>query len=94
MLGVLPASLTSAGSSDLTRFWLVRPYKLRLNPTDLPCSPEILRQHASGKNPGSTSENLPSRFLKFRLPQYGIESATPNTIDFGAMFPFTCIPAY
>src|SRR5262249_5446240 len=27
------------------------------------------------------------------LPLSGIEPATPSTIDFGAMFPFTCIPA-
>ena len=28
------------------------------------------------------------------LPHRGIGSATPITIDFGAMFPFTGIPAY
>jgi hypothetical protein len=30
----------------------------------------------------------------FCLPLYGIESATPTTIDFGAIFPFTDVPAY
>ena len=30
----------------------------------------------------------------FCLPLYGIESATPITIDFGAIFPFTDVPAY
>jgi hypothetical protein len=31
--------------------------------------------------------------LRFCLPLSGIEPATPSTIDFGAMFPFACIPA-
>src|ERR1700736_4699629 len=32
--------------------------------------------------------------MRFRLPLCGIGSATPITIDFGAMFPFTVVPAY
>src|SRR4029077_765676 len=37
---------------------LVGPYKLGLNPTDLPCSHGILWLHAGGTNPGSISEHL------------------------------------
>ena len=74
--------------------WLVRPYKLRLNLTDLPCSHEILRLHADGTNPGSTPEHLPMRILEFRLPHRGIRSATSTTFDFGAIFPFTFVSAY
>ena len=39
--------------------WLVRPYKLRLNLTDLPCSHGILWLHADGTNPGSIPKHLP-----------------------------------
>ena len=68
-LRVLPASLTSARPSDRPRFvGLSGPTSLRLNLTDLPCSPEALRLHAGGKNPGSTPEHLPYRMLGFRLP--------------------------
>ena len=45
------------GSSSLRE--LVRPYKPGLSLTDLPCSHEILRLHASGTNPGSNSAHLP-----------------------------------
>ena len=45
------------GSSSLRE--LVRPYKSGLNLTDLPCSHEILRLHASGTNPGSNLAHLP-----------------------------------
>jgi hypothetical protein len=45
------------GSSSLIQ--LVRPYKPGLSLTDLPCSHEILRLHASGTNPGSNSAHLP-----------------------------------
>src|SRR6185503_476908 len=45
------------GSSSLRE--LVRPYKSGLSLTDLPCSHEILRLHASGTNPGSNSAHLP-----------------------------------
>jgi hypothetical protein len=74
--------------------WLVRPYKRCLNLTDLPCSPETLRRHASGTNPGSLPEHSPSRLLGFRLPHWEIGSAASTTIDFGANYPFTGVPAY
>src|SRR6266478_1756846 len=92
---VLSASLTSVrssgrphlvGLSDLTSL-------LRLNPTDLPCSHEPLWLHAGGTNPGSISGHLPCRILSFCLPRYGIGSATSTTIDFGAILPFTAVPA-
>ena len=73
---------------------LVGPYKLGLNPTDLPCSHEILWLHAGGTNPGSTPACLPCRILGFCLPLSGIRSAAPTTIDFGVIFPFTGVPAY
>ncbi len=47
---------------------LVGPYKLGLNPTDLPCSHEFLRLHAGGTNPGSISGYLPCRIQSFCLP--------------------------
>src|SRR6516225_162174 len=94
-LEVLSASLTSARSSDLPRLLgLVGPYKLRLNLTALPCSHGIPQLHASDTNPGSIPEHLPCRPLKFRLPHWRIGSATSNTIDFGAILPFTVVPAY
>ncbi len=34
------------------------------------------------------------RTLDFRLPHSGIGSATSTTIDFGAISPFTFVPAY
>src|ERR1700726_1450691 len=34
------------------------------------------------------------RLLGFCLPPSGTRSATPTTIDFGAIFPFTAVPAY
>ena len=48
---------------------LVGPYKSGLNLTALPCSHGILRLHASGTNPGSTSGHSPYRILGFRLPR-------------------------
>jgi hypothetical protein len=50
--------------------------------------------HAGGTNPGSISDRSLWRGPRFRLPLCGIGSATPITIDFGAMFPFTVVPAY
>jgi hypothetical protein len=79
------------GSSSLLQ--LVGPYKPGLSLTDLPCSHGILRLHASGTNPGSNSEHSPYRILNFCLPHSGIRSATSITIDFGAIFPFTAVPA-
>jgi hypothetical protein len=61
---------------------------------DLPCSRRSLWLHAGGKNPGSTAGRSRWRGLQFRLPLRGTGSATPITIDFGAMFPFTVVPAY
>src|SRR2546430_9813484 len=54
-------------SSSPRRF--VRPYKLGLNPTDLPCSHGFLWLHAGGTNPGSISGHLPYRILSFCLPR-------------------------
>jgi len=34
------------------------------------------------------------RVLQFRLPRRAIGSATSTTIDFGATYPFTFVPAY
>src|SRR6266851_4480867 len=78
-------------SSSLRR--LVRPYKLGLNLTALPCSHEILWLHAGRTNPGSISGHLPCRIQSFCLPRYGIGSATSTTIDFGAILRFTVVPA-
>jgi hypothetical protein len=72
----------------------VRPYKPGLNLTALPCSHGILRLHASGTNPGSISGHPPCRILGFRLPRRETGSATSITIDFGAICPFTHVPAY
>ncbi len=78
-------------SSSLMK--LVRPYKPGLNPTALPCSHAIPWQHASGTNPGSISGHSPCRILSFCLPRWRIGSATSITIDFGAILPFTVVPA-
>src|SRR3954454_3552745 len=61
---------------------------------DFPCFRRFLLFHSGGKNPGSTAGRSRWRGLQFRLPLCGIGSATPITIDFGAMFPFTVVPAY
>jgi hypothetical protein len=50
--------------------------------------------HAGGTNPGSTSDHSQYRDPRFRLPRREIGSATPITFDFGAIFPFTYVPAY
>ena len=92
---VLSVSLTSTRSSDPSHlFGLAGPTGLRLNRMDLPCSRCFLWLHAGGTNPGSISGRSLERGLRFRLPLCGIGSATPITIDFGAMFPFTDVPAY
>src|SRR5215469_1690992 len=69
------------------------PYKLRLNLAALPCSHETLRLHASGTNPGSIPEYSLYRALGFCLPPRAIGSAAPITFDFGAILPFTDVPA-
>src|SRR6267378_5620309 len=92
--GVLSASLTSTRPSDLPRLVsLSGPTGFRLNLMDLPCSHEILWLHAGGTNPGSISGRLPCRIQSFCLPRNGIGSATSTTIDFGAILPFTDVPA-
>ena len=95
VLGVLSVSLTSIRSSGPSRLiGLAGPTSGYLNRMDLPCSRRSLWLHAGGKNPGSISGRSLERGLRFRLPLCGIGSATPITIDFGAMFPFTVVPAY
>ena len=94
-LRVLSVSLTSLRSSDPSHLiGLAGPTGLHLNRMDLPCSRCFLWLHAGGTNPGSISDRSLWRGLRFRLPLYGIGSATPITIDFGAIFPFTVVPAY
>jgi hypothetical protein len=73
---------------------LAGPTSLRLNRMDLPCSRQRLWLHAGGTNPGSTSDRSRCRGPRFRLPLCETGSATPITIDFGAIFPFTVVPAY
>src|SRR6202035_1549062 len=91
----LSVSMTSTRSSNPSHlFGLAGPTSLRLNRMDLPCSRCFLWLHAGGTNPGSISGRSLWRGMRFRLPLYGIGSATPITIDFGAMFPFTVVPAY
>src|SRR5262249_50467582 len=75
-------------SSSLCR--LVRPYKLGLNLTALPCSQEFLWLHAGATNPGSISGYLPYRIRSLCLPR---RSATSTTIDFGTILPFPVVPA-
>jgi hypothetical protein len=95
VLGVLSVSLTSTRLSDLSRLiGLSDPTSSRLNRMDLPCSRQTLWPHAGGKNPGSTLDHSQYRDPRFRLPLYGIGSATPTSIDFGAISPFTFVPAY
>ena len=62
---VLPASLTSARPSDLPHLTgLSSPTGFRLNLTDLPCSHETLRLHASGstRKPPGHSPNARNRY--------------------------------
>ena len=93
--GVLSVSLTSIRSSDPSHLiGLAGPTGLRLNRMDLPCSRRSLWLHAGGTNPGSIPDRSLWRGPRFRLPRCGIGSATPITIDFGAIFPFTVVPAY
>ena len=40
------------------------------------------------------TKHLPCRIQSFCLPRYRIGSATSTTIDFGAILPFTVVPAY
>ena len=62
VLRVLSAGLTSARPSDRPCLGgLSGPTGLRLNRTDLPCSRQVLRLHASGTNPGSVPAHSPYR---------------------------------
>src|SRR6516164_9101204 len=60
---------------------------------DLPCSRCSLWLHAGGKNPGSIGCHSHQRGIQSRLPLRATGSATPITFDFGAIFPFTAVPA-
>jgi len=51
------------------------------------CMPAVRTPEA----PQSTRHNVP---WDFAFPVRGIGSATPITIDFGAILPFTDVPAY
>jgi hypothetical protein len=62
VLRVLSAGLTSARPSNRPCLGgLSGPTGLRLNRTDLPCSRQVLRLHASGTNPGSVPAHSPYR---------------------------------
>src|SRR3954468_17573316 len=62
VLRVLSTGLTSARSLDRPRLGgLSGPTGLRLNRTDLPCSRQVLRLHASGTNSGSVPTHSPYR---------------------------------
>ena len=45
------------------------------------------------RTPEASHEHLPYRIQSFCLPRWGIRSATSITIDFGAILPFTAVPA-
>ena len=61
VLRVLSAGLTSARPLDRPCLGGLSGYSLRLNRTDLPCSRQVLRLHASGTNPGSVPAHSPYR---------------------------------
>ena len=46
------------------------------------------------RTPEAPCRRSPSRDPRCCLPLWEMGSATPITIDFGAIFPFTCVPAY
>src|SRR5580704_8174952 len=46
------------------------------------------------RTPEASQNARQRRLLGFCLPPSGTRSATPTTIDFGAIFPFTAVPAY
>jgi len=74
--------------------WLVRPFKLRLSLVDLPCSHEILRQHADGTNPGSPPGHSPLRLLEFRLPHWRLgRLLQPRSISGLSSRSLSCRPA-
>ena len=67
VLRVLSTGLTSARSLDRPRLGgLSGPTGLRLNRTDLPCSRQVLRLHASGTNPGSVPTHSPYRGIEMQ----------------------------
>src|SRR6202022_4488939 len=94
-LGVLSASLTSARSSGPPHLAACRTLQASLEPDGsplFPCNPlAACRRYEPRKHPDDT------RLL--RIPGYcllhrEIRSAASTTIDFGAIFPFTAVPAY
>ncbi len=46
------------------------------------------------RTPEAPCCHSPSRGARCCLPPWEMGSAPPTTIDFGAIFPFTCVPAY
>ena len=46
------------------------------------------------RTPEAPCRRSPPRDARCCLPPWEMGSATPTTIDFGAIFPFTCVPAY
>ena len=46
------------------------------------------------RTPEAPCRHSPSRDARCCLPPWEMGSATPTTIDFGAIGPFTCVPAY
>ena len=46
------------------------------------------------RTPEAPQKGSPIRLLEFRLPHWETGSATSTKFDFGAMFPFTVVPAY
>ena len=69
---------------------LVGPYKLSFEPNGSPVFTSIPLAACWRYEPREHRKPLAMlRDLRFRLPHCGTGSATPITIDFGAIFPFT-----
>src|ERR1700688_2541756 len=68
---------------------LIGPYKLAFEPDGSPLFTLLPLVACWRYEPREHLRLLALRGLWFRLPPYGIGSATPITIDFGAIFPFT-----
>ena len=102
VLRVLSAGLTSAQSLDRPRLGgLSGPTGLRLNRTDLPCSRQVLRLHASGTNPGSVPAHSPYRGTEMQPSPWRDRVGHFDHVRFccaalraGAITPFACAPAY
>ena len=94
-LGVLSASLTSDRPSGLPRVvGLSNPTSSSLNLTDLPCSHEILGCMPAVRTPEAPQGTCHCVPCDSALPPRATGSATSTTFDFGAIFPFTGVPAY